>query len=106
MSKKTMFIQSYLSESEYQDCGYFIHTVIHDVCWEERCENSWLSPTKEAIFLSEQEVEVDIPEFDAREKLLASLEGKKRDLMAKYQRDKASIEDKISKLLALDHLDG
>jgi hypothetical protein len=56
------------------------------------------------VWVSEQEVEIDVPEdFDPRQLQIAALEAKKIKVMADYQKSVTEINDRISKLTALEY---
>jgi hypothetical protein len=59
--------------------------------------------TENRIFVSEQCVEVESPsDFDPVPKQVAALEAEKRAAMSAYQEKVAEINDKLSKLQALE----
>jgi len=54
--------------------------------------------------VGEQEVELDIPDnYDPRAQQIAALVASKQELMADYQKSITSINNKISKLQALEY---
>ena len=56
------------------------------------------------VWVSEQEVEIDVPEdFDPRQLQIAALEARKAKAMADYQKSVTDINDRISKLTALEY---
>lgn len=94
------WVTVYLTPNDYGDEPYRLHCTISSGRRGpdyEYAVDSW-------VFLCDEEIEVAIPDFDIREKLLESLNGEKQKLMAEYAKNMASIEDKISKLLALEVL--
>ncbi|CAB4134160.1 hypothetical protein UFOVP272_27 [uncultured Caudovirales phage] len=55
-------------------------------------------------FVCEQEIELDVPDnFDPRANQIAALEKQKQKVMADYQKSVAEINDRISKLQALEY---
>ena len=60
--------------------------------------------TEAMIHVGEQEVEVEIPDnFDPRAQQIAALEKQKQKVMADYQKMVTEINDRISKLQALEY---
>ena len=56
------------------------------------------------VWVSEQEVEIDVPEnFDPRQSEIAALEVRKTKAMADFHKTVAEINDRISKLQALEY---
>lgn len=55
-------------------------------------------------FVCEQEIELDVPDnFDPRAQQIAALEKQKQKVMADYQKSVDEINDRISKLQALEY---
>jgi hypothetical protein len=55
-------------------------------------------------FVGEQEVELHIPdEYDPRAQKIAALEKQKQKIMAEYQKSVTDINERISKLQALEY---
>ena len=100
MKTQQVFVQAFIYENKYREEGY---SIVFDATKEsydpDRCPSGW-------VFLAEMEIDMPLPDFDAREKLLELAVGELKELMAKYAREKATIEDKISKLTALEVIDG
>jgi hypothetical protein len=56
------------------------------------------------VWVSEQDVEIDVPEnFDPRQSEVAALEARKIKAMADYHKTVTEINDRISKLQALEY---
>lgn len=56
------------------------------------------------VWVSEQDVEIEVPEdFDPRQSEVAALEARKIKAMADYQKTVTEINDRISKLQALEY---
>ena len=56
------------------------------------------------VYVSTQEVEVDVPEnFDPRALQIAALEAQKQKAMADYQKSVDDINERISKLQAITY---
>jgi len=55
-------------------------------------------------FVCEQDIELDIPDnYDPRAQQIAALEAQKTKAMADYQKSVTDINDRISKLTALEY---
>jgi hypothetical protein len=55
-------------------------------------------------YIGEQQVEVEVPDnYDPRAQQIAALEKKKQKVMADYQKSVNEINDRISKLQALEY---
>jgi hypothetical protein len=55
-------------------------------------------------YVGEQEIEVEVPDnYDPRAQQIAALEKQKQKFMADYQRSVDEINDRISKLQALEY---
>jgi len=56
------------------------------------------------VWVSEQDVEIEVPEnFDPRQSEVAALEARKIKAMADYQKTVTEINERISKLQALEY---
>jgi hypothetical protein len=63
-----------------------------------------LEENEENTFIGEQEVDLEVPDnYDPRARQIAALEKKKLKAMADYQKMVTDINEKISKLQALEH---
>lgn len=95
-----LWIRQFLIEDENKEAGYHIYPTSHTCQYDPKYSydpEGW-------VFLCEHEIEVPDPEFDVREMVLKGLEGEKKRMMADYSAKMASIEDRISKLTALEVL--
>lgn len=55
-------------------------------------------------YVGEQEIEIDVPDdYDPRAQKIAALEKQKQKVMADYQKTVTEINDRISKLQALEY---
>ncbi|PNV83814.1 MAG: hypothetical protein C0610_16680 [Desulfobacteraceae bacterium] len=97
---KKVWITTYLIQDATNEVGYYLY---HEVLRQERKDYSKYMP-EHWVFLHVQPVEIEEPDFDIREKMLESLQGEKKRMMAEYSANMASIEDRISKLTALEVL--
>ena len=100
----TRWATLYVVPSEYNESGFTFHMDFKYRCKEERDKSDWDNDPEDWVFLCEEEYTMEVPTFDMREKLLESLQGTKRRKMAEYQKEMASIDDRISKLTALEVL--
>ena len=63
-----------------------------------------LDDTEDRTYVGEQEIEIDIPDdYDPRAQQMAALEALKQKVMADYQISVMEINDRISKLQALEY---
>ena len=63
-----------------------------------------LDDTKDRTYVGAQEIEIDIPDnYDPRAQQIAALEALKQKVMADYHKSVTEINDRISKLLALEY---
>ena len=98
MKKLKIFVTTWLIVDSYYEKGYRLYRRV--VSEHESGPNSYTP--EEWVYLDCQPVEIDDIKFDVREKILEGLEGEKKKIMAEYAANMASIEDRISKLLALE----
>jgi hypothetical protein len=57
-------------------------------------------------YVGEQEIEIEVPDnYDPRAQKIAALEKHKQKVMADYQKTVMEINDRISKLQALEYTD-
>ena len=60
--------------------------------------------TSNLTYVGEQEIEVDVPDnYDPRAQKIAALEKQKQKVMADYQKSVTEINERISKLQALEY---
>jgi hypothetical protein len=76
--------------------------------WEEKGEfllfYAKVDDTESMIHVGEQKVEIDVPDnYDPRAQKIAALEKQKQKVMADYQKTVTEINDRISKLQALEY---
>ena len=76
--------------------------------WEEKGEfQIWFGKLPDddtRTYVCEQEVEVEVPDnYDPRAQQIAALEKHKQKVMADFQKSVDDINDKISKLQALEY---
>jgi hypothetical protein len=63
-----------------------------------------LDDTEDRTYVGPQDIEIDVPEdYDPRAQQIAALEAMKQKVMADYQISVMSINDRISKLQALEY---
>ena len=63
-----------------------------------------LDDTEDRTYVGPQEIEIDVPDdYDPRAQQIAALEKQKQKVMADYQKMVTDINEKISKLQALEY---
>jgi hypothetical protein len=63
-----------------------------------------LEDTDYRTYVGEQEVEIEVPEdYDPRAQQIAALEKQKQKVMADFQKSVDEINERISKLLAVEY---
>jgi len=63
-----------------------------------------LDDTNYRTYVGEQEIEIEVPDnYDPRAQQVAALEAAKQKVMADYQKSVSEINDRISKLQALEY---
>ena len=83
---------------------------IHYAKWEWEDEAQYIvyayrmGDTASITYICEQEIEIEVPDdFDPRAQQIAALEKEKQKVMADYQKTVTEINDRISKLQALEY---
>jgi len=76
--------------------------------WEETCEYlvmyAKLDDCEHRTYVGEQEIEVEVPDnYDPRAQKIAALEAHKQKVMADYQKTVDQINERISKLQAIEY---
>jgi bacillopeptidase F (M6 metalloprotease family) len=76
--------------------------------WEDKGQylvySCKLDDTDYRAHVCEQEIEIEVPDnFDPRAQQIAALEDQKKRVMAEYQNAVTEINDRISKLQALEY---
>jgi DNA-directed RNA polymerase beta' subunit len=85
-----------------------IHIHFQKYTWQEEGKFvvfSWKCEDSESIaYVSSQEVEIEIPEnYDPRAQQIAVLQKQKQKVMADFQKSVDDINERISKLQALEY---
>ena len=85
-----------------------VHVYYQKYAWEEKGSFSVLSfkadDSEHLTYVGQQQVEIDVPEdYDPRAQKVAALEKQKQKVMADYQKTVDTINEKISKLQALEY---
>ena len=63
-----------------------------------------LDDTEDRTYVGPQEIEIEVPDsYDPRAQQVAALEALKQKVMADYQKSVTEINDRISKLMALEY---
>ena len=83
------------------------HVHYQKFSWEKKGEyrlaSFQMDDNAERTYVSEQEIEIDIPEdYDPRAQQVAALEKQKQKVMADYHKSVMEINERINKLLALE----
>ena len=83
---------------------------IHYAKWSWEETSQWqlfgfrLDDDDHRTYVGEQEVEVEVPDnYDPRAQQIAALEKQKQQVMADFQKSVNEINDRISKLQALEY---
>jgi len=83
---------------------------IHHAKWEWEDEAQYIlysypmGDTASITYICEQEIEIEVPDnYDPRAQQIAALEKEKQKVMADYQKTVTEINDRISKLQALEY---
>jgi len=80
------------------------NTLTYTSAWEPDLWAFKTSDSENRVFVSEQTVEVDTPkDFDPVPKQVAALQAEKREAMAAYQEKVAEINERLSKLQAIEY---
>jgi hypothetical protein len=84
------------------------HIHFRKYAWEKEGEYQIIYarlPDEETVtYVGEQEVEIEVPDdHDPRAQQIAALEKKKQEVMAHHQKTVTDINEKISKLQALEY---
>jgi hypothetical protein len=65
-----------------------------------------LDDSEYQTYVGEQEIEIEVPDnYDPRAQKIAALEQRKQKVMADYQKTVTEINERISKLQALEYTD-
>lgn len=85
-----------------------VHIHYSQYSWEEKGEfvvySCQLEDAEHRTYVGEQEIEIEVPdEYDPRAQKIAALEKHKLKIMGDYQKMVADINERISKLKALEY---
>jgi hypothetical protein len=85
-----------------------VHIYFSKYSWEPKGEYlvlyAKIDDTEHQTYVCSQEIEIEVPEdFDPRAQKIAALEAQKAKAMADYQKSVTEINDRISKLTALEY---
>lgn len=85
-----------------------IHVHFQKYSWQKEGKfqvySCQLDDTEERTYVGPQEIEIDVPEdYDPRAQQIAALEAMKQKVMADYQINVMAINDRISKLQAIEY---
>ena len=84
-----------------------VHIYFNQYSWETEGRFQVFSfkidDSEHLTYVGEQEIEIDVPEnYDPRAQKIAALEKQKQQVMADYHKTVMEINDRISKLQALE----
>jgi len=84
------------------------HIYYNQYSWEEtgsyQVMYAKLDDCEHRTYVGEQEIEIEVPDnYDPRAQKIAALEKHKQGVMAEYQRTVNQINERISKLQALEY---
>lgn len=87
-----------------------IHIYYSQFQWQEKGDytvfSCKLEDNEHRTYIGDQEIEIDVPDnYDPRAQKIAALEKHKQKVMADYQMTVDQINDRISKLQALEYTD-
>jgi hypothetical protein len=85
-----------------------VHIFHSKYSWEDKGEYfvlyAKIDDDEYRTYIGEQEIEIEVPDnYDPRAQKIAALEKKKQKVMADYQKTVTEINERISKLQALEH---
>jgi len=85
-----------------------VHIFYNKYFWEDKGEYlvfyAKVDDSEHRTYIGEQEIEIEVPDnYDPRAKQIAALEKKKQKVMADYQRTVDEINERISKLQAIEY---
>lgn len=86
------------------------HVYYSKYSWEKEGEYivfyAKIDDTEAQTYIGEQELEIEVPDnYDPRAQKVAALEKHKQKIMADYQKTVDEINERISKLQALEYTD-
>jgi LmbE family N-acetylglucosaminyl deacetylase len=99
-------------EAPQQEIAMKVKTTVHiyhsQYSWEAKAKFQVFSlkmdDTEHMTYVGEQEIEIDVPEaYDPRAQKIAALEAHKKQVMADYQKTVDQINERISKLQAIEY---
>lgn len=85
-----------------------VHIFYNQYHWEQKGQYivlyAKIDETESFTYVNSQEIEIEVPEsFDPRTRKIAALEKQKQKVMADYQKTVTEINEKISKLQAIEY---
>ena len=85
-----------------------VHIHYNQYSWESKGDytvfSCKLDDTESRTYVGEQEIEIEVPDdYDPRAQKIAALEKHKQKVMADYQKTVDQINERISKLQALEY---
>ena len=84
-----------------------VHIYHQQYSWEETARflvmYGKINDSEHQTYVGEQEIEIEVPEdYDPRAQQIAALEKQKQKVMADFQKSVYEINERISKLLAVE----
>ena len=85
-----------------------VHIHYNQYSWEGKGDytvfSCKLDDTESRTYVGQQEIEIEVPDdYDPRAQKIAALEKHKQKVMADYQKTLMEINDRISKLQAIEY---
>jgi hypothetical protein len=85
-----------------------VHIYFNQYSWENKGDYTVFSckvdDTESRTYVGEQEIEIDVPDdYDPRAQKIAALEKHKKKVMADYEKTLIEINERISKLQAIEY---
>lgn len=85
-----------------------VHIHYNQYSWENKGDytvfSCKLDDTESRTYVGEQEIEIEVPDdYDPRAQKIAALEKHKQKIMADYQKTVTEINERISKLQAIEY---
>jgi hypothetical protein len=113
LSKKGMYISSHCNNAVnliglQMKLKATVHVYYQKYSWEEKGKFSVypfkIDDSEHLTYVGQQEVEINVPEdYDPRAQQIAALKAQKQKVMADFQKTVDTINEKISKLQALEY---
>jgi hypothetical protein len=105
-------VQDWLANDGTKGTEMKVKTTVHiyhtHYSWEKKAKFQVFSlkmdDTEHYTFIGEQEIEIEVPDnYDPRAQKIEALQKQKQKIMADYQKTVTEINDRISKLQAIEY---